>query len=149
MTPIEFNLPRWDQLPSIDLYLEQVLVFIDSWLGEALADTEKSVMTKTMVNNYVKQKNIEPPVNKKYDRKAIACLIVIAILKPVYTINEVNKLINLAIKTDNIGDSYDRFCDKIERAVRDTFSGNSMIKEKTEDDPRYILWNVASSFSCI
>lgn len=148
MTEFEFKLPRWEQLPSIDLYLEQVQGFIDNWLGEALSNEGKSVLTKTMVNNYVKQKFIEAPCNKKYDRRAIACLIVIAILKPVYSINEVNKLINLAIKTDNIQDSYDRFCDKIEGAVKDAFSGSSMIKEKDADDPRSILWNVAISFAC-
>ena len=82
----EFKLPRWEELPSIDLYLEQVLSLLEDWLKDWLSFDEKKIMTKTMVNNYVKQRFIPAPVNKKYDKTAVASLFVIAILKPVYTI---------------------------------------------------------------
>ena len=87
----QFRLPRWGELPSIELYLDQVLSLLEEWLGEYLTVDGKRIMTKTMVNNYVKQKFISPPVNKKYDRTAVASLFVIAVLKPVYTINEISK----------------------------------------------------------
>lgn len=29
-----FKLPRWNDLPGIDLYLEQILSLIDNWIGE-------------------------------------------------------------------------------------------------------------------
>ena len=52
----DFKLPRWDDLPSVDQYLEQVLRLIDEWLGDYLNFDGKKILTRTMVNNYVKHK---------------------------------------------------------------------------------------------
>ena len=144
----DFRLPRWDELPSVDLYLDQVLSFIDNWIGDYLSDGEKKVMTRTMINNYVKQKFINPPVNKKYDKLAVARLFVIAVLKSVYTITEVSKLIELALGADDRVTSYNRFCDMTENAVMEAFAGDTMVKYDDPADPRHILWNVSSSFAC-
>ena len=91
------KLPRWNQLPSVDQYLEQVLQLIDEWLGEYLPHSGQRIITRTMVNNYVKQRYIDPPENKKYNRLTIACLFVITLLKPVYTIDEIATLIQHGI----------------------------------------------------
>ena len=42
-------------------------------------------------------KYIPAPENKKYGRLTIACLVVIALMKPVYTIEEISRLIQLGI----------------------------------------------------
>ena len=75
----KFHMPRWEELPEIDLYLDQVVTFIDKYLlyylttesDEKEEKKEKNVLTKTMINNYVKQKIIEAPVKKKYNRNNI------------------------------------------------------------------------------
>lgn len=47
-------LPKWDELPDISLYLEQVLELVNSSLGEYLdCDRNGRILTQTMVNNYV------------------------------------------------------------------------------------------------
>ena len=46
----EFRIPRWEELPSIPQYLDQVLALLDEWLGEYLSQDGKPVMTRTMVN---------------------------------------------------------------------------------------------------
>lgn len=144
----QFRLPRWEELPSIELYLDQVLSLLEEWLGDYLSFGGKKVMTKTMVNNYVKQKFIAPPVNKKYDRTAVASLFVIAVLKPVYTINEIARLIRLAIRTNQTEEAYNRFCRLVEEAVEHAFKGTAMPKEEDPRDPRGILWNVCNAFAC-
>lgn len=141
----QFKLPRWEELPSIELYLDQVLSLLDEWLGDYLSFDGKKIMTKTMINNYVKQKFILPPVNKKYDRMAVASLFVIAILKPVYTINEIARLIRLAIRTIEPESAYNQFCQMIEEAVKFTFRGEALPKSDFAQDPRGILRNVCSS----
>ncbi len=143
-----FRLPRWEELPSIDLYLDQVLSLLDEWLGPYLTFDGKKVMTKTMINNYVKQKFIAAPVNKRYDRTAVASLFVIAILKPVYTIEEIARLIRLSLRSSEKELAYNRFCTLIEEAVSHAFAGTAM--EKTDDatDPRHLLWNVCNAFAC-
>lgn len=143
-----FKLPRWEELPNLDLYLEQVLSLIDDQLADYLSLDGKKIMTKTMVNNYVKLKFIQPPVNKKYDKTAVASLFIIAILKQVYSIGEISSLIRLAIKTSNKAQAYDRFCSEIEEAVKHAFMHTSMPKHPDHIDPRDIMWNVCNSFAC-
>lgn len=41
-----FKLPRWDDLPSVDLYLEQVLTLLDEWLGDYLSVGKKKIIPK-------------------------------------------------------------------------------------------------------
>ena len=65
----ELHLPRWKELPNIDLYIDQVVTLINETLAPILtkSDTEKNnlLLTKNMINNYVKNKIIEPPIKKK------------------------------------------------------------------------------------
>lgn len=143
-----FKLPRWDDLPSIDLYLDQVLSLLDEYLGEYMEVDGKKVMTKTMINNYVKQKYLRAPVNKKYDRFSVASLFVIAILKPVYTIEEISRLIKLSARVAGPETGYNQFCDYIEQAVKHAFEGTVMPKIPKKEDQRWILWNVCNSFAC-
>ena len=63
-----FKVPRWNDLPDIPLYLDQILILLDEWYGDYLTVDGKKVMTKTMVNNYVKLKFIPAPVNKQFLR---------------------------------------------------------------------------------
>ncbi|MBQ4649072.1 MAG: DUF1836 domain-containing protein [Firmicutes bacterium] len=144
----EFRMPRWEELPSIPQYLDQVLALLDEWLGEYLSQDDKPVMTRTMVNNYVKLKFLAAPVNRKYDRLAIASLFVIAVLKPVYTIEEIAYLIKLAIRHNGGDVSYNQFCEYLEDAVMCAFHNTTMKKEKNRKDPRYVLWNACNAFAC-
>ena len=144
----EFKLPRWNDLPSVDQYLEQVLKLLDDWLGDYLSLDGSRVLTRTMVNNYVKLKYIPAPENKKYNRLTMACLVVIALLKPVYTIEEISRLIKLAIDFKDAEHSYDQFCDMVELSVKHAFEGTSMPKFETGKDPRDLFWHVCNSFAC-
>lgn len=144
----EFKLPRWDDLPSMDLYLEQILELLDEWLGDYLSVKGKRVLTKTMINNYVKLQYLRAPVNKKYDRLTVACLFVIAVLKPIYTIEEISRFISLALQFESADKVFDRFCDMTEQAVSNAFNRTSMSKTKKEGDPRDLFWNICNSFAC-
>ena len=98
-------LPRWDELPDISLYLEQVLELVNGSLGKFLeGDKNGRILTQTMVNNYVKHGFIQSPVKKRYDKTALASLIVIAVLKDIFTIKDISDLISLAVEetTENV-----------------------------------------------
>ena len=142
------QLPRWDDLPDLDLYLEQVLSLIEKWLGQSFFCDEKKIMTKTMINNYVKQQVINPPVNKRYDRLSVASLFVVSILKTVYSMNDITKLIHLALEVNESGTSYDRFCDAMENAVKKVFSGEAFPGKENLSEAQYLLQMIAESFAC-
>ena len=135
---IDFHLPRWSDIPDIELYLDQVISFLEKYLSHYLgSDNEKEVtcITKTMVNNYVKHKVINPPVNKKYNREHIAYLIVIFIL------------IQLAIKTSSVEQAYNQFCFELEKAILYTFQGKAYSDSKNMSQERYILRNVVQTYA--
>ena len=111
------HIPRWEELPSIDLYLDQVVTLIDKFLLPYLGNEDNSILiTKTMINNYVKQGIIKPPEKKKYNREHIACLFVICSLKTVYSISNISDLIDVGINKFKIDSSYNKFCTLFEYA---------------------------------
>ncbi len=145
-----FHLPRWDELPNIDLYIDQLVSFLEQYLaGYIKNDNEKEekIITKTMINNYVKHKAIKAPVNKKYNKGHMASLFVIFILKEVYSIHEIEKLISLAIETSPIELAYDRFCSELEKAIRIVFAEKNYVKNSRLSQEQYILRNVVQSFA--
>ena len=50
----EFHIPRWEEIPDIDLYLDQTVTILEKYL-ESYVDEDEKIITKTMINNYVKQ----------------------------------------------------------------------------------------------
>lgn len=146
----DFHIPRWNEFPSIDLYLDQVVSLLENHLNNYIkSDSEKEnkLVTKTMINNYVKHNIIKPPVNKKYNKEHLACLFVIFILKQIYSITDIKKLIDLAIKTSSPQQSYNQFCIELEEAIKLTFNGDDYINKKQISQEKYILKNVVQSFA--
>ena len=145
-----FHLPRWEEIPNIDLYIDQVVSLLESYLSNYIKsdnENDNTVVTKTMINNYVKHGVINPPINKKYNKEHIAYLFVIFILKQIYSIGEIKKLITLALETSSIENAYNRFCSELEKAIRMTFSGKSYINNDRLSHEQYLLRNVVQSFA--
>lgn len=145
-----FHLPRWKELPNVDLYLDQVVCLLENYLSNYIKeDNEKDgkFITKSMINNYVKHDVIKPPINKKYNKEHLAYLFVIFILKQVYSMEDIKKLINLAIETSPANQSYDLFCNELEKAIKLTFIGENYIDHNKLTKEQYILRNVVQSFA--
>ena len=151
----KFHIPRWEELPEIDLYLDQVVSFIDKYLlyyinndiSQKDERKEQNVLTKTMINNYVKQKIMDAPIKKKYNRNNIAYLFVICILKQVYSINEIDKLIKFTLETTPVEFAYNRFCDLLENSIKSTFFDKKFVYEKSSNENSYVLLNVVQTIA--
>lgn len=82
-----YKTERWNQFPGIDLYMDQVVTYLEKLLtifGDA--DDKNKVITSSMVNNYVKEGYLKRPVNKKYDKPHLVTLYIMSMLKPVLPI---------------------------------------------------------------
>lgn len=88
-----FSYPKWEEIPNIDLYLDQVLLYVNQVCAPISPDKEKRV-TASMVNNYVKHGYLAKPDKKKYQRQQIARLIAITTLKSVFSIQEIAQTLN-------------------------------------------------------
>ena len=101
-----FSYPKWEEIPNIDLYLDQVLLYVNQVCAPISPDKDKG-LTASMVNNYVKHGYLTKPDKKKYQRKQIARLIAITTLKSVFSIQEIAQTLN-TLQTQA---SSDQLCD--------------------------------------
>ena len=72
---MKFKMPRYDKLPRMNLYLEQVIEEVVFILEPIFGNNEEKWITRTMVGNYVKQGLIPRPIGKKYSKEHIAYLV--------------------------------------------------------------------------
>lgn len=70
----------WEQIPDLGLYMDQVITFMERQCGE-LYGPQEHVLTRSMVNNYVKMGLVQRPVDKKYGRESLSQLLMICTLK--------------------------------------------------------------------
>ena len=142
------HIPRWNELPNVDLYMDQILTFINSSLSECIKNGENEekeknqILTKTMINNYVKNNILEAPVKKKYSKTQCAKLFVICVLKQVFSMNEISSLINIALESTDISHAYNSFCSLFEEAVKSTFEKKELSTVDTSNEKRYLLKSV-------
>ena len=146
-----FHIPRWEELPAVDLYMDQVITLVNGALGDFFSAVGIAPVTKNMINNYVKAKIVNAPVNKRYPRLSVAMIIVVYILKCCYETEDVGKLIRMGLDLEAGAPlTYDRFCDAVENAVNDVFSGEVHIREQqiAGRERKYLMENFALSFAC-
>lgn len=103
-----FSYPKWEEIPSINLYLDQVLLYVNQICPPTSPDKEKG-LTASMVNNYVKHGYLTKPDKKKYQRKQIARLIAITTLKSVFSIQEIAQTLNTLQTETNSEELYNAF----------------------------------------
>lgn len=93
-----------EDIPKIPLYMDQLLGLFENSFSELQRNPEDKIMTKTMVNNYVKAKVIPPPHKKKYSREQMMLLILVYQLKSILPIGDIKALFKL-FETDDLSDS--------------------------------------------
>ena len=105
-----FSYPKWKEIPNIDLYLDQVLLYVNQVCEPISSESDKG-LTASMVNNYVKHGYLTKPEKKKYQRKQIARLIAITTLKSVFSIQEIAQTLNTLQTETNSEQLYNAFVD--------------------------------------
>ncbi|MBQ4630983.1 MAG: DUF1836 domain-containing protein [Clostridia bacterium] len=105
-----FKLPGWDELPSIYLYMDQVIELTTGYFSEisSLLGDEK-ILTAPMINNYIKLKAMPSPVKKRYGKPHLAYLIMISTLKQSMNISSMESVIPLLDDEDKIREMYTSF----------------------------------------
>ena len=88
------HISRWEEIPDFPLYIDQVVSIIEKSLSFLKNDND-AIITKTMINNYVKHKLVKAPIKKKYEREQIVYFTLICLLKSVFSLDEISKLIQL------------------------------------------------------
>ena len=125
---LDFKFPRYEEL-----YMDQVLSFIEDTLKVFNTTEKEKVITSSMVNNYVKQGLVSPPIKKKYTKNHIAYIIVVCVLKQILSISEICSLIEIQIDSYPIQNAYNYFAEWIEKALEIAFTNEKDILKETDN----------------
>ena len=107
-----------DDIPNIALYMDQVTTFMDTQLRASKRHPEDKVLTKTMINNYAKNRLLPAPDKKKYSKEHVLMLIFIYYFKGFLSITDIQLLLG------RLTDKYFKNTDglNIESLYREVFS---------------------------
>lgn len=146
---MSFKLPRYNELPEIDLYIEQVISYIDGIFAPLGIDEKGRALTPYMVNNYVKQGVVPPTVKKKYSKKHIAYLSIVYIAKQIFSIEEIGKMIKVQTKTFDIETAYNYMCNEAEFIIRSVFMNKPIPQDttKTNSQQRFFVRDPIIAFA--
>lgn len=106
----EFRLPRWDELPDMDLYMDQVVMLLQRYLNFLPEDEHgNAAITASIINNYVRLKIMPAPVKKKYTRVHMAYLIMVCSLKQSVNIPYIQKMLPLGLPEEEVRRIYEGY----------------------------------------
>ena len=110
---ISFKMLRYNEIPDIDLYMDQTIIYLNKRLM-ILTKNDDSIITSSMINNYVKAGIIPSPISKKYSKKHIAYIICVCFFKQILSMNEIKVLFDYIKFNENEEKSYNFFCENID-----------------------------------
>ena len=104
-----YCLPTWEELPDMELYMDQVVSLVNRYLDLIPHDADNSVLTASTVNNYVRLRVMPPPERKRYGRRHLAYLIMICLMKQSLTLSEIQKVLLPDLPEEDIRQTYNEF----------------------------------------
>lgn len=108
---------RLEEFPEYRLYISQIEEFFDKKLGRGGGEEEeRKAISKTMIQNYIKDGLLMPPEGKCYNRNHVILLNLIYNLKSILTIRDIKKLLSPILRavddennTDKIEQLYNSY----------------------------------------
>ena len=144
----DYQLPEWENIPDIGLYMEQVIALLKTYLDYLPPELkEEQFITAAAINNYVRKKIMPEPEKKKYYRTHIAYLIIICSLKQSLSIPTLQTMIPVNLSKEDLKSFYTAYSRRHSLAskyfvkqVRDAAAGildyspvSEMSTDSTED----------------
>lgn len=130
-----------NKIPDLDLYMDQVIQLFENNLSNSKRNESDKILTKTMINNYSKDKLLFPTKNKKYTKEHIILMIMTYDLKQTLSIGDIKKIFNPMVegvcKDDdilNISELYEKYL---------------ILKNKQWEEEKILLENTLHSVSSL
>ena len=120
---------KWDELPDIELYRDQVLNYMKR---QHSLQPEDALLTGAMINNYIKSGLLPRANGKKYTKDHLVYLTAICSLKQVLSVGETDELLKLQPKLSDARGFYEEYLVQIDRAFQDT--AKQLEEKNTRDE---------------
>ncbi len=122
-----------EEIPDIDLYLDQVITYLEKRLEFFQRDSRTPLITGTMVNNYSKAGLTRPANRKRYDRAHVMALNIICQLKRMLSIQDMSKMSGAMEQPDRLRPVYQLFLDTQQQQFSDMPQLAEELIRRTED----------------
>ena len=133
-------LPDWEEFPDFELYMDQLV----SLANRYLADLSDIAITSSMVNSYVKKGILPRPEKKRYNSRHLAHLLVISLLKYVYSLETVKKSIDFVLENQSVEEAYRTF----QELFNQTLEGIKVDQlPEVKDDAKHPRLETAETFA--
>lgn len=131
----ELHLPRYDELPDFDIYMDQLLLFVERALAPVASPDDKP-LTSSMVNNYVKMRIVPAVHGKRYGRDHVAMLMTVCLAKRAFSITRISQMAGTLVASGDVRSSYDAFCGLFEERMRAVAGAAASPTSKQRADAR-------------
>lgn len=128
-----FRLPRYQELPTVELYLDQTTELLNEHLA-ILGDVK---ITSSMISNYVKHHLIRRPIKKRYGADQIAELFFIAVAKNVMPLSNLKAALKIQRASYATATAYDYFAEELENVLAYVFGLKANLATIGEEQSEY------------
>lgn len=133
---LECNIELND-IPEIDLYMDQVIQLFENKLGALRRGEEDKILTKTMINNYAKGKLLMSINNKKYSKEHIILMSLIYNLKGALSITDIKTLLSGVVDSHEKKDKREIDLNKIYKMyISSTIHNANIFKNQIKNEVR-------------
>ncbi len=122
-----------DAFPEIDLYMDQVMQLFESKLSYTKRNDDDKVLTKTMINNYVKGNLLMKIKNKKYTKNHLILMGLIYNLKGGLSLTDIKTILTPIVDSFEkeqeypLNDVYQSFLDIYDLNLEDIENSSNKI----------------------
>ena len=112
----------WEHIPSIGLYMDQVVGYLNEALAPTAKSKEEATLTASMVNNYVKFGYLSRPEKKRYTREQIAVLYLLCSMKQSLSMTDASSLLSLLTggeDSEKLASLYTRFAEERQKTAKE------------------------------
>lgn len=121
---------RWEELPDIALYMDQLISYMPRQL---IRFDQGTSLTSAMVNNYIKDGLVPRAEGKRYGPEHLGYLTAVVALKQILSVRDIGALLHAGRETGKSSpELYDYFCQALDRALDET--AQAIDPEAKEED---------------
>ena len=119
--------------------MDQVITYMNKQLDLFERDDNTTLLTSSMINNYVKDGILERPNQKKYSRDHLAILSIICMLKQVLSIPDIASLLKSTREnTEEKKLLYEGFCSAQNEVLKEVCSRVDKAAEQGDEELRHL-----------
>ncbi len=143
----DFKFPDYEALPDIELYMDQVMTYLQREMSVLQTSSLDKVITPSMVNNYVKGKVVSAPISKKYNKEHLAQINETCYLKQVLSIAEVKQILDQQYTDSKTNDAYTKFKELSKEKYTDAINFTKKELENIDENDVSSLTNLSLMLS--